>query len=134
LVPGGQRRGAGMRIIAGSLGGRIFESPHGHRTHPMSEKIRGAIFNALGDINGLSVLDPFAGSGALCFEAISRGANNAVALDADKKAYTIIKKNIATLGLEDSVTASRIYVDSWSKRNQKEMFDLVLLDPPYNDL
>jgi 16S rRNA G966 N2-methylase RsmD len=53
-----------MRVIAGSLGGRPFESPHGHRTHPMSEKVRGAIFGILGDIEGLTVLDIFAGSGA----------------------------------------------------------------------
>jgi len=123
-----------MRIIAGSLGGRLFESPHGHRTHPMSEKIRGAIFNALGDIEGLTVLDPFSGSGALCFEAISRGAKSAVALDADKKACAIIQKNIESLALEDKVAVTRIYADSWRKRHQNDQFDLVLLDPPYNDL
>ena len=66
-----------MRIIAGSLGGRVFKAPSGHRTHPMSEKIRGAIFNALGDISDLTVLDAFTGSGALCFEAVSRGVANA---------------------------------------------------------
>ena len=53
-----------MRVISGWLGGRIFESPHGHRTHPMSDKIRGAVFGVLGDIKGLTVLDAFAGSGA----------------------------------------------------------------------
>lgn len=121
-----------MRIISGRLGGRIFESPHGHRTHPMSEKIRGAIFNALGDIEGLSVLDPFAGTGALCFEAISRGAKTAVALDADTTAYKIIQKNIQLLGLEDQVTATRIYADSWDTRHRNDLFDLVFLDPPYD--
>ena len=123
-----------MRIIAGTLGGRLFESPHGFRTHPMSEKIRGAIFNALGDIEGLTVLDPFSGSGALCFEAMSRGAKSAMALDADKGAYMAIQKNIRELGLEGSVKASHIYADSWSTRNQSQAFDLVLLDPPYDNV
>lgn len=121
-----------MRIIAGSLGGRTFESVSGHRTHPMSEKIRGAIFNALGDIDGLSVLDAYAGTGALSFEAISRGAASAVALDADKKAARTIKENIELLGLEDAVESSLIYSHSWSRRNESRQFDIVLLDPPFD--
>ena len=123
-----------MRIIAGSLGGRLFESPNGHRTHPMSEKIRGAIFNALGDIEGLTVLDPFSGSGALCFEAISRGAKHAHAIDADKGAYQIIKKNIEGLHLDDEIKVTHAYADSWSTRHKAELFDLVFLDPPYDNV
>ncbi|MCB6771180.1 RsmD family RNA methyltransferase, partial [Veillonella atypica] len=49
-----------MRIIAGQLGGRTFDAPRGHRTHPMGDKIRGALFNILGDISGLTVFDAFA--------------------------------------------------------------------------
>ena len=63
-----------MRIIAGTLGGRNFDSKS-QATHPMSEKMRGALFNVLGDIDGLKVLDCFAGSGAIGFEAISREPN-----------------------------------------------------------
>ena len=69
-----------MRVIAGRLGGRLFDSPHTRRTHPMSDKARGALFNMLGDIEGMHVLDPFAGTGALSFEAISRGAASALAI------------------------------------------------------
>ena len=72
-----------MRIIAGYLGGRQFNSPRSNRTHPMSDKARGGLFNALGDISGLTVLDAFAGSGALSFEAISRGAESVIAVDID---------------------------------------------------
>ncbi|MBX4199607.1 RsmD family RNA methyltransferase, partial [Candidatus Saccharibacteria bacterium] len=53
-----------MRIISGQLKGRNFASPRGHKTHPMSDKMRGALFNILGDIEGLSFLDAFSGSGA----------------------------------------------------------------------
>jgi 16S rRNA (guanine966-N2)-methyltransferase len=77
-----------VRIIAGSLKGRTFSEPHGHRTHPMSEKVRGALFNALGDIEGLTFLDAFAGSGALSFEAASRGAKSVIAIDKDGPAYS----------------------------------------------
>lgn len=123
-----------MRVIAGKLGGRIFESPKGHRTHPMSEKMRGAIFGALGDIKGLSVLDPFSGSGALSIEAISRGASIATAIDVDKKAHETIIRNIKNLGIEESVKAVRAYANAWSTRHQSELFDIVLLDPPYDNI
>ena len=95
-----------MRIIAGKLGGRQFQGPKGHRTHPMSERVRGALFNTLGDITSLTVLDAFAGSGALSFEAISRGAAKAI----------------------------RANAGSWSDNNPDAEFDLVLLDPPYDGL
>jgi 16S rRNA (guanine966-N2)-methyltransferase len=123
-----------MRIIAGSLGGRNFDSPNTHRTHPMGDKIRGALFNALGDIEGLNVLDAFAGSGALSFEAISRGAASATALEIDKEAYLTIVKNIESLDLKDEVMVLRKNASGWSRNNQHKTFDLVLADPPYNDI
>lgn len=123
-----------MRVIAGTLGGRTFASPHGHRTHPMSEKARGALFGALGDISGLTVLDPFAGSGALSIEALSRGAASAVAIDADKSAHRAMTENIEALGLGDQMEAVKAFSGSWSTRHQNDKFDLVLLDPPYDDV
>lgn len=123
-----------MRVIAGSLGGRQFQSPHGHRTHPMSEKMRGAIFGVLGDIEGLTVLDAFAGSGALSFEAISRGAKSAMLLDDDKLAARTIKENIAELGLTETALFTRADARSWSKRFSAKKFDLLLVDPPYDNL
>ena len=123
-----------MRVIAGYLGGRNFESPHGHRTHPMSEKIRGAMFGVLGDIKGLNVLDAFAGSGALSFEAISRGAVSAVAIEADKGAHAIIEKNVLSLGVDEKIRTIRAFANSWSTRHQAQLFDLILLDPPYDSL
>lgn len=122
-----------MRIIAGTLGGRTFDSPHGHRTHPMSDKIRGALFNMLGDIHGMSVLDAFAGSGALSFEALSRGAASAVAIDSDKSAQLTIVRNIKRLGLHGKVKCIQASANAWLQTSEAR-FDLVLLDPPYDDL
>lgn len=123
-----------MRVVAGSLGGRQFASPRGHRTHPMSEKGRGALFNALGDITGLTVLDAFSGSGALSIEAISRGARSATAIELDKEAVRTISDNLRQLDIEDKVTLLRRNVKGWSRNNQQREFDIVLADPPYDDI
>lgn len=122
-----------MRIIAGTLGGRNFESPRGHRTHPMSEKVRGALFNALGDIEGLTVLDAFAGSGALAFEAVSRGAAKALAIESDRVAQRTITENIELLGVQDRVKIIKAAANAWLNTSS-DIFDIVLLDPPYDDL
>lgn len=123
-----------MRVISGWLGGRIFEAPHGHRTHPMSEKVRGALFGALGDIKGLSILDAFSGSGALAIEAISRGAKNIVAIEVDPAAHRVIQRNLKSFAIEDRVKATRAYSGAWSTRHQSELFDIVLLDPPFDNI
>lgn len=122
-----------MRIIAGRLGGHPFVSPSGHRTHPMSDKSRGALFNALGDIEGLTVLDAFAGSGALSFEAISRGAKHAITIERDRSAQITIAANIKSLGLGRSVKLIKANAAGWLTTSD-ETFDLVLIDPPFDDL
>lgn len=123
-----------MRVISGILGGRIFQSPKGHRTHPMSEKARGAIFNVLGDIDGLTFLDAYAGSGALSIEAISRGAKSGVAIDIDVTAWKTIVANCDELSIGKTVQAVRAGVTSWSSENPDVTFDLVFADPPYDDI
>jgi 16S rRNA (guanine966-N2)-methyltransferase len=123
-----------MRVIAGWLGGRNFSSPGGHRTHPMSDKVRGAIFGVLGDVKGLSVLDAFSGSGALAIEAISRGAASAVAIESDKTAQQVIVRNIEELGVTNRIKAVRAFVGAWSTRNQAQIFDIILADPPYDSI
>lgn len=99
----------------------------------MSEKIRGALFNALGDISGLTVLDAYAGTGALSIDAISRGAASAVAIELDKTASRIIHENIESLGLDKKISVTNAAVKGWSRRHQNQQFDIVLLDPPYNN-
>lgn len=122
-----------MRIIAGRLGGRLFDAPHGHRTHPMGDKIRGALFNTLGDVECLTVLDAFAGSGAISFEAISRGAASAVAVESEKNAQKTIEHNIEKLGLDESVQLVQAFVISYVRRIHDE-FDIIIADPPYDDV
>jgi 16S rRNA (guanine966-N2)-methyltransferase len=122
-----------VRVIAGRLGGRQFDSPHSFKTHPMSDKVRGALFNVLGDIEGLTVLDAFAGSGALIFEAVSRGAASAVAIDNDRAAQKVILENIRGLGLSKEVRLIKASANAWLQTST-EKFDIVLCDPPYNEL
>jgi len=123
-----------MRVIAGMLGGRQFDSPKSFRTHPMSDKARGALFNVLGDIEGLTVLDAFAGSGAIGFEAISRGAASVVAIDNDRTAQKVIAANIQALGLHERVKLIKAGTNAWLETNPESRFDIIVCDPPYNDL
>jgi 16S rRNA (guanine966-N2)-methyltransferase len=123
-----------MRVVAGRLGGRNFDSPGTKRTHPMSDKVRGALFNALGDLEGLQVLDAFAGSGACSIEAVSRGAASVLAIDIDPEAVKTIASNVRTLGIEAEVTVRRKNISGWSRNNQDKQFDVVLADPPYHDI
>jgi 16S rRNA (guanine966-N2)-methyltransferase len=123
-----------MRVIAGRLGGRNFTSPRTARTHPMSDKVRGALFNALGGLGGLTVLDAFAGSGACSIEAVSRGATEVLAIDIDPEAVKTIAENVRMLGLEHEITVRRKNISGWSRNNQKTQFNVVLADPPYDDI
>lgn len=123
-----------MRVIGGFLGGRTFASPRSARTHPMSDKVRGALFSVLGDISGLSVLDAYAGSGACSIEAVSRGAVAVLAIDVDPAAVKTIAANIRLLDITDAVTLKLANISGWSRNHQAEQFDIVLADPPYDDV
>ena len=123
-----------VRVIAGKFGGRILDAPDTAKTHPMSERIRNALFNSLGDeVEGVTVLDAFAGSGAVGFEALSRGATSVVFLEKDRIAGKVIDKNIETLGCIDEARLIRASVAAWSKNNPDTQFDLIFADPPYHD-
>jgi 16S rRNA (guanine966-N2)-methyltransferase len=82
-----------MRIVGGSLGGRIITNPKTRATRPMTEKMRAAIFDILGDVSDLAVMDAYAGSGAIGFEAASRGAGRVVAIESSRGATHIIQSN-----------------------------------------
>jgi 16S rRNA (guanine966-N2)-methyltransferase len=124
-----------MRVIAGRLGGRRLKAPPGRRTRPTSERVREALFAMLGDLDGDRALDLFAGSGALGIEALSRGAEHAVFVERDALAVRVLRENLAALEVPaaaaevrrgDALRALR------SARERKETYDLVFIDPPYD--
>ncbi|MBN9397922.1 16S rRNA (guanine(966)-N(2))-methyltransferase RsmD [Candidatus Saccharibacteria bacterium] len=122
-----------MRIIAGQFGGRSIEGSGTNRTHPMGERIRGSLFNIIGtEIQGATVLDAFAGSGALGFEALSRGAESATFIERDRVAQTIIAKNIMSLGVSGRARLVKAPVASWQATSD-QLFDIIFADPPYHD-
>lgn len=123
-----------VRVISGTFGGRKIETPEGTRTHPMSERIRNALFNSLGStVEDARVLDAFAGSGAVGIEALSRGASNVTFIERDRLAQKVITRNIELLGIEDKAKLVRASVASWVSTYDGEKFDLIFVDPPYND-
>lgn len=97
----------------------------------MSDRMRGALFNTLGDIESLTVLDAFAGTGAIAIEAISRGASHATAVERDKSAYQTLAENVEKLGSEEQIKATCANVASWSSQNRDVEFDIIICDPPY---
>lgn len=106
--------------------------PEGETTRPTSERVREAIFNSLYSldvIDGARVLDPFAGSGALGIEALSRGAAHATFLETDRRALQALRANVETLGLGRSATV--VPGDGVDHLVRGHRYDLVLLDPPY---
>ena len=124
-----------LRIIAGQFGGRIIAAPDSATTHPMSERARNALFNSIGEvIIGANVLDAFAGSGAAGLEALSRGAGHVTFIERDRQAAQTLSRNIATLSVESETTLIKTSVENWLKTRTNQNFDLIIADPPYNNL
>lgn len=123
-----------MRIVAGRYGGRRLSAPRGDATRPTSDRVREALFQRLGPLDGQRVLDLFAGSGALALEALSRGAASATLVDSAPAAIKAIRANIAALGVgAEQVEVRRQDVRAFlrSARTACQEYDLVLVDPPY---
>lgn len=121
-----------MRIISGKYGGRIISAPKKDSVHPMSDRIRSAIFNKLySQIEGAEVLDAFAGSGSVGFEALSRGANFVTFVEADRQVARTVNENIASLGCQDSTKLINSTVLNFASRNLIPKYDLIFVDPPY---
>ena len=118
-----------MRVVAGELRGRRLKRPPGAR--PTADRVREAIFSILGAVEGMRVLDLFAGSGALGIEALSRGASEAVFVERDARAAAVVRSNLADLGLEASVQA-RDALGFLRDPGGGAPFDLVFCDPPYD--
>jgi len=120
-----------MRIVGGSLGGRVLRAPRGADTRPTSEKVREAIFNILGPVDGAHVLDLFAGSGALGIEALSRGAAYVLFVDEGAEARALLRENTQTLGLAGVTRIFRRDATRLGPVYPVEPFTLAFLDPPY---
>jgi 16S rRNA (guanine966-N2)-methyltransferase len=121
-----------MRIVAGTARGRPLAAPSGRSTRPTSDKVRGAVFNLLGQFfDGGRVLDLFAGSGALALEALSRGCASAVCVDGDRRAAACIRKNAAACGFASRVEVRCEPVEAALPRLAPGSFALAFLDPPY---
>lgn len=125
-----------MRIIAGSMRGRTFDAPSGQGTRPTTDRVRESIMSSLysarGGFEGAHVLDAFAGSGALGFEALSRGADRAIFYERDPKAFKTLSRNAQKLGFDARVaTLNRSDVMEHPPLFSRPPFDLVFLDPPY---
>lgn len=122
-----------MNIIAGKYGGLKLDMPKVAGTRPATLLVRGAIFNTLTDlINGKSILDLFAGSGALGFEALSRGGKNCTFVEVSDKALESIRKNAQNFGVSDKISIIKKDTIRFLK-STIEHFDVIFLDPPYAD-
>jgi len=124
------------RVIAGAARGRRLAVPPGDGTRPTGDRAREGLFSALesefGGMSGLSVLDLFAGSGALGLEALSRGAEKVLLVEANRRVTRLIAQNLATVGLPGArVVADRAERAVAGELPKEAPFDLVLLDPPY---
>ena len=124
-----------MRITGGQLKGRPLISAKGSAIRPASDKVRQALFNIIGpDLTGSAVLDLFAGTGAYGFEAISRGAKNAIFVDKSSEALLILKKNISQLGVAEQCQVKQqdlVAGESLKITETDGYFDIVFIDPPY---
>jgi 16S rRNA (guanine966-N2)-methyltransferase len=128
-------RHGGLRVIAGSAGGLTLVAPKGGTARPTTDRVKESLFAALGPdrIMDASVLDLYAGSGALAIEALSRGATRAVLVERDHAAVTAIRRNLATTRLREQarVQDSTVATFLGGKPPAERPFDLVLADPPY---
>ena len=120
-----------MRIVAGELGGRRLHAPAGAGTRPTADRVREALFSILGDVSGLSVLDLFAGSGALGIEALSRGAASAEFVDSARRSVEAVRRNLAELEI-DAAVHRRDAVAWLAGAPAGRAYDLVFCDPPYD--
>ena len=120
-----------MKIVSGTYGRRPLKTLEGKTTRPTSDKVRGAMFNMIGPyFDGGRVLDLYAGSGGLSIEAVSRGMEQAVLVEKDRRAQAIIASNIQMT--KESHKFQLLKMEAHQALNQLQgTFDLIFLDPPY---
>lgn len=120
-----------MRIITGRAKGRRLQAPDTERTRPATDRVREAVFSAIGSwVEDAAVLDLYAGSGSYGLEALSRGAASATFVDSGPEAVESLRKNISAVGLGGLVVASD--VDTFLRRPGERRYHLVFIDPPWD--
>lgn len=123
-----------MRIVAGSRKGHRIAAPKGGATRPTGDRVREAAFNLIGPVEGATVLDLYAGSGAMGLEALSRGARRCVFAESDRQACRVIAANLEKLRLTGALVHCR---DAAAVAREEaaagRAYDLVLADPPYGE-
>ncbi len=122
------------RIVAGELGGRRLVVPAGRGTRPTSDRVREALFNSLStlvELAGARMADLYAGSGAIGFEALSRGCAHALLVESDARAVTALRRNITALGVAANVRLAASPVERVLTEPPEQPYDLVFCDPPY---
>ena len=123
-----------MRIVAGSRKGHRITAPKGAATRPTGDRVREATFSLIGPVEGAAVLDLFAGSGALGLEALSRGAASCVFVERDRDAARVIQANVEKLRLTGATITNRdVAAALREERARRRRYDLVLVDPPYEE-
>jgi 16S rRNA (guanine(966)-N(2))-methyltransferase RsmD len=121
-----------VRIVAGERRGARIAAPKGEHTRPTSDRAREAAFNLIGPVDGATVLDLFAGSGAMGLEALSRGARRCVFVESDPSACRVIQGNLAKLRLSGAIVLCRDVLHALrDERASGRAYELVLVDPPY---
>jgi 16S rRNA (guanine966-N2)-methyltransferase len=121
-----------MRVIAGKFRGRPLRAPKGLTTRPTSDRAREAIFQMLGNLSGMKVIDFYAGTGAMGIEALSRGAAHAVFVESDEDALRVLRDNLTKLGLTGQTTVLATTVQRSRPRLEKlGPFDLIIADAPW---
>ena len=123
-----------MRVIAGSARRLLLKAPDGMDTRPTADRVKESLFNMLNpDLYGCAFLDLFSGSGAIGIEALSRGAQRAVLVDASMECAGIIKQNleVTKLGENAEIINEDVYaaIERLGRRGDK--FDIIFMDPPY---
>lgn len=123
-----------IRILSGSLKGRVIYTPNTTGIRPTQSKVRAALFNSLQhDIEGAIFLDICAGSGSMGIEALSRGAKSAIFIEQDRKAIAVIEKNVAALHLENQtrILAAGALDAIHRLLDEEKTVDIIYFDPPY---
>ena len=123
-----------MRVISGKARGVALKTPEGQRTRPTADRVKEAMFSIVQfDLPGARVLDLFAGTGQLGIEAISRGAKNAVFVDAEETACRLIRENLRKARMEQEGTVIRSDYLAYLS-TCRDAFDIIFLDPPYAEV